>query len=78
MADVTADNAIYMGDFLWWRDIGNDTPVVFVYTCPVDDHVLVSAVKLQTNSDDDPTGGTKVCPLHDTTLDSGASVDVSP
>lgn len=78
MANVTADNANTMGDFLWWKVIGNDTPVVYVYTCPVDSHPLVSAVKLQYNSANSATGAKKVCPLHDVELDAGAAVDVSP
>lgn len=83
MANVTANNAVYVGDLLVWLNIGNDTPGVFKYTCPVDSHRVVSAVRLGwANVRSDAAGGdgsvtsstqvdtTPVCPVHDVALTS--------
>lgn len=73
MANKEANNARTAGDILVWTAPefgGSDTPVVFRYTCPVDDHPVVSAVQLGylgyagTVVDSTPT-----CPLHDVTLE---------
>ena len=81
MANVTANNADYVGDLLVWLNIGSDTPGVYKYTCPVDSHRIVSAVRLGwANVRNSAAGGdgavtssvavdtTPVCPVHDTTL----------
>lgn len=68
MANVTADNAKTAGDILVWKVIGADTPIVWRYTCPVDTHPVVSAVRLGYDGNGSQVDTTPVCPLHDVTL----------
>lgn len=67
MANKVADNATTAGDVLIWTDAGADTPVVYSYTCPVDTHKVVAAVRLG-YSGATQVDATPVCPLHDVTL----------
>lgn len=75
MGDVVATNALTAGDVLYWLAIGNDTPVVYSYECPVDSHVVLAAVQLAAEDD---AGHDPVCPIHDVTLASETNVDVTP
>jgi len=76
MANVTAKNAKQAGDILVWGPIGADTAVVYSYSCPVDSHKVVSAVRLQYNSAGTAAGGTPICPAHHATLTGEAATAV--
>lgn len=75
MANVVAFNAKEAGDILVWRPAGSDTPVVYSYTCPVDNHKVVSAVRLGYDSSGNLVGPRK-CPVHDKTLTGETAVNV--
>lgn len=76
MASKVSDNAKTAGDVLYWTNIGADTPVVYSYTCPVDTHKVIAAVRLG-YSGATQVDATPVCPLHDATLTGEAAIDVS-
>lgn len=74
MANVTAFNAKQAGDILVWRPLGADTAVVYKYTCAVDNHKVLSAVRLGYDSAGNQVDTTPTCPVHDAALSGETAV----